>query len=174
MNIATTERLIGARAARQERAAAQELTEQAYAIVSEALRLEYGAGEARSEKERKQRTMRAVAGANYLFDRERDDRASKTLDFAQEQEAARDWLRRNDRMRELVLESLRVLNSLNDSRQTPICRVGEGLLMAYGNGSFDAPDLAVYAALVHEALYALPLHAQQAILYRWGKTQSCH
>ena len=174
MNIAIAEGLTSARATRQDRAEAQELTERAYAIVLEALRLEYGADEARSEKERRQGTMRAVAAADYLFGKEPDSRASKALDLARELEAARDWLRRNNRMRELVLESLRVLNALNDDRQTSARPIGEGLLMAYGHGSFRAPDLTAYGTSVHETLCALPLHAQQAILYRWGKMQSCH
>jgi len=169
MNMPIAERLIGARAPRKERAEAQELTEHAYAIVLEALRLEYGADEARSEKERRQLTMRAIAGADYLFGREPDSRVGKLVDLAREQEAARDWLRRNDRMRELVLDGLRLLNTLN---RTGL--VGEGLLIAYGQGSFRAPDLTVYGISVHEALCALPLHTQQAILYRWGKMQSCH
>jgi len=174
MNIAIAEGLIGARAVRQDRAQARELTELAYAVVLEALRLEYGAGEARSEKERRQRTVRAGAGTDYLFGREPDSRASKALDLAREQESARDWLSRNSRMREVVLESLRVLNLLSDNGRTSTGLVGEGLLMAYGQGRFRAPDLVAYAELVHRALYGLPLHAQQSILYRWGKIQSCH
>ena len=174
MNMPIAERLIGARAPRKDRTEAQELTEQAYAIVLEALQLEYGADEARSEKERRQRTLRASAGADYLFGREPDSRIGKLLDLAREQEAARDWLRRNNRMRQLVLDGLRLLNTLNGNRQTTTGLVGEGLLMAYGQGSFRAPDLTVYGVSVHEALCALPLHAQQAILYRWGKMRSCH
>jgi hypothetical protein len=44
--------------------------------------------------------------------------------------------------------------------------VGEGLLMAYGQGSFRAPDLAAYDVLVHDAIYSLPLHTQQTSTQR--------
>ena len=77
-------------------------------------------------------------------------------------------------MRELVLESLRILNVLNENRQSQTGPVGEGLLMAYGRGAFRALDLATYDAVVHDAIYSLPLQAQQSIFYGWGKIQSCH
>jgi len=176
MNIATNEGYSGARATKEGRSKMRDLAELAYATVLEALKLEYGAGEARSEKQRRQCRMRAHLSADYLFGREPDpdSRAVETLDLAREQEVARDWLNANARMRELVLESLRVLNLLNEDRQPRTGRVGEGLLMAYGQGSFRAPDLATYDALVHDAIYSLPLHAQQSIFYGLAKTQSCH
>ncbi len=114
----------------------RELTELAYITVFDALKLEYGGDEARSEKERRQCSVRAGVAADYLFGRESDSRAVETLDLAREQEAARNWLKRNVRMRELVLESLRVLNVLNDDSLTRTGLVGEGLLMAYGQGLF--------------------------------------
>ncbi len=173
MNIAAAE-FIGASATKQDRSQMRELTELAYITVFDALKLDYGGDEARSAKERRRCGVRAGVAADYLFGREADSRSVKGLDLAREQEAARNWLKRNVRMRELVLESLRVLNVLNDDSPTRTGLVGEGLLMAYGQGSFRAPDLPTYDALVHGAIYSLPLHTQQSIFYGWAKTQSCH
>ena len=174
MNIAKNEGFIGAGTTKQDRSKMRDLSELAYATVLEALKLEYGAGAARSEKQRRQCGTRAHLAADYLFGREPDSRAVETHDLAREQEVARDWLNANARMRELVLDSLRVLNLLNQDSQTRTGFVGEGLLMAYGEGSFRAPDVATYDALVHDAIYSLPLHAQQSIFYGLAKTQSCH
>ena len=173
MNVSAAE-FIGASATKRDRSRMRELTELAYIVVFDALKLDYGADEARTEKERKQYSARAHAAADYLFGREPSSRAVEALDLAREQEAARNWLLRNARMRELVLESLRVLNVLNEHDHTRTGLVGEGLVMAYGQGSFRAPDVATYDALVHDAIYSLPLHAQQGIFYAWAKTQTCH
>ena len=173
MNIKAIDEFIEARATRQDRSQMQELTELAYATVFEALRLEWGADDASSENERRHCTARAGVGADYLFGREPDSRAT-ALDLGREQEAVRNWLKRDAPMCELVLETLRVYNALTEHRPPSTGPIGEGLLMAYGQGSFRTPDLATYDTLVHRALYRLPLHAQQRILYRLGKTQSCH
>ena len=172
MSIAAVE-FIGARATKQDRSQMRELSELAYITVYDALKLDYGWDEARSEKERGRCSARAGVAADYLFGRQPDGRAVETLDLAREQEAARNWLNRNVRMRELVLESLRVLNLLNDNSRTRTGLVGEGLIMAYGRGSFRAPDLANYEVLVHGAIYSLALHTQQSIFYGWAKTRSC-
>jgi hypothetical protein len=169
----TAAEFMGGRATKQDPSQMRELTELAYITIFDALKLEYCGDEADSEKERKHCSERAGVAADYLFGREPDSRAVEALDLAREQEAARNWLQRNARMRELVLDSLRVLNLLADDSRTRTGPMGEGLLMAYGQGSFRAPDLATYDALVHGAIYSLPLHTQQSIFYGWAKTRSC-
>ncbi|HTS53970.1 MAG TPA: hypothetical protein VMH26_11905 [Burkholderiales bacterium] len=173
MNVRGAE-FISANATKHDRSHMRELTELAYITVFDALELEYGKDEVRSETERRQCSVRAGVAADYLFGKEPGERAPETLDLAREQETARNWLKRNARMRELVLESLRVLNMLSDDSRTRTGPVGEGLLMAYGQGVFRAPDPAAYEALVHGAIYSLPLHTQQSIFYGWAKTRSCH
>jgi hypothetical protein len=74
-------------------------------------------------------------------------------------------------MRELVLQTLRVVNSLDRTASSAHSVVGEGLLMAYGDGRLDAPALAAYEALVQRAIDAVPMHVQQGIYYRWSMSQ---
>jgi len=169
-----TAALIGANGAPHERSQMHELTELAYTTVFDALKLAHGADEVHSAKDRKRCDQRAKMAADYLFGRELDPDALETLSVAREQELARDWLKRNEVMRELVLESLRVLNAMDDHPRGRTGPIGEGLVMAYGRGSFKALDLAAYDALVQRAIYSLPLHTQQSIFYGWAKTRSCH
>jgi len=165
--------LIGAKGTRRERSQMHELTELAYTTVFDALKLAYGSDDAHSAKDRKRCDLRAKMAADYLFSREPDPDALETLPVAREQELARDWLKRNDTMRELVLESLRVLNVMDDHAGSRTGPIGEGLVRAYGRGSFKALDHAAYDALVQRAIGSLPLHLQQSIFYGWAKTRSC-
>lgn len=174
MNVAAVEKFIPAKVTKQDRSRMRELTELAYIVVFDALKLEHGEDRANSQKERKRCSARAEVSADYLFGREPDQRTGRNLDLAREQEAAREWLMRNAQMRELVLESLRILNVLNENKQSQTGPTGEGLLMAYGGGSFRAFDLETYDIMVHDAIFSLPLQAQQSIFYGWAKTQSCH
>lgn len=149
------------------------LTQLAHVAVSEALNHHYGFDEAVSELARSRCAARARAAADYLFGKPDRDADFDVAERAREQKAARDWLVRNEGMRELVVQSLRVINAMNRDGSKPSGLVGEGLLMAYGAGRFEALDLPAYEAVVHHAIDALPCHVQQSIYYRWAMSQAC-
>jgi hypothetical protein len=151
----------------------RKLTELAHIAVSEALNQHYGFDEAVSERARSHCAARARAAADYLFGKPDRDADFDVADRAREQKAARDWLVRNELMRELVVQSLRVINAMNRNASKPSSVVGEGLLMAYGAGCFEVLDLPAYEAVVHRSIGALPGHIQQTIYYRWAMSQAC-
>ena len=168
---ATIKRRRAINARDEVRSRMRKMTELAYVAVTEALNEHYGTDEAVSERARIRYSEQARAGADYLFGRPHRDADVDASDLAREQKAVRDWLVRNEPMKELVVHSLRVINATRQDRSNLGGIVGEGLLMAYGAGCHEALDLPAYEALVHRAIEALPPTVQQSAYYRWAMSQ---
>jgi hypothetical protein len=162
-------RALNARA--ELRSRMRKMTELAYIAVNEALNQHYGANEAVSERARIRYSEQARAGADYLFGKPHRDGDVDASDLAREKKAVRDWLVRNEPMKELVVHSLRVINATNQDRPKSGDIVGEGLLMAYGAGCHEALDLPAFEALVQRTIEALPPTVQQSVYYRWAMSQ---
>jgi hypothetical protein len=148
------------------------LVELAYLTVREALSEYHGINGTVSERARLQCAARGLAGADYLFGKQRDYRGRDSVDVASAQKSARKWFVQEEPIRELVIKSLRVINLLDRRRETSAGLIGEGLLKAYGSHTVEALDARAYATVVHRAIAVLPAHVQQQILFRWGMAQA--
>ncbi len=93
------------------------------------------------------------------------------LDLPQVQAEAREWIRKNIEMRELVVQTLRVAAVVHPSAKSKDGASEESLsiLSEFGGDSTDAPDPRAYEALVRRAIATLP-HDTQIQLMRLTKT----
>lgn len=130
-------------------AAAQFVT--VYAIAEAA-----GAYDATDEEAKSAIMAVAAAKANYLFAREPDDSHEAQFDLGELEREADAWLSQEEKMRELVVQSLRVQNMVAFGRTGRATEpLGSEILVKYGSRYPDAPDPSSYPALVRGSLNEL-------------------
>jgi len=146
------------------------LARTAQATIGMALMRHYGVGRTASAGGEEQIAKRAAAAANFL-NGHAPHPAHEGLDLPQVQAEARDWIRKNIEMRELVVQALRVTADVH-----PIGKHGDAvsedslsILSEFAGDSTDAPDPRAYEALVRRAIATLP-HNTQIQLMRLTKT----
>ncbi len=128
---------------------------------------ELGMSEAGSEEEKMQIAVRAGAQASILFDQplapEHGD-----LDIEAERYSVLAWFKRQSIFKELIVQTLRVDNTLQYARsgQAPDPIIGKVLLESYGEEFKEAPDPESYYKLLREVIHAMP-EELQAKMVAW-------
>jgi hypothetical protein len=146
------------------------LARAAQATIGMALMRHYGVGRIASAGGEEQVAKKAAAAANFLNGHAVHP-AHEGLDLPQVQAEARDWIRKNIEMRELVVQTLRVtavVHPLGKQKDG----VGEdslSILSEFGRDSTETPDPRAYEALVRRAIATLP-HDTQIQLMRLTKS----
>lgn len=97
----------------------------------------------------------AAAAANYLFGNSAMP-VQGQRDLAAEQPNTQEWLKRNQKIRELVVQSLRVANVIGWSEAGVCPEIGTQLLQEFGTEFPTSPQLDSYRALVRQVVVALP------------------
>jgi hypothetical protein len=116
---------------------------------------DYGFQETSSDDERNAVVAKAAATTNYLFGKSPSPMHAH-LDLAAEHAAAREWLKKNSPMCELVVQSLRVANVIGWGTSGTLPEIGMELLEAFGKEYPDSPSVDTYEALVRRFVAALP------------------
>ena len=110
--------------------------------------------------------MKAAAMTNYLFGKAPSDMHTTQLDLGSEHRAAVAWLQEDSMIRELIVQSLRVMTTTAHGGGKGASIVGEEILSRFGATYPQAPDPASYEALVMRAVQTLPTTAQMEISRR--------
>jgi len=147
------------------------LARAARATIEMALMQHYGLGRTAPAGAQETAATKAAAMANFLSGQV----ASPThaaIDLAQIQAEARQWLRKNIEMRELVVQTLRVTAVAQsvDTRNDAISEDSFSILSEFASDSTDTPDPLAYEALVRRAIATLP-HSTQVQLMRLTKEE---
>jgi hypothetical protein len=142
------------------------LARAAQATIGMALMRHYGVGRTASAGGEEQVAKKAAAAANFL-NGHAPHPAHEGLDLPQVQAEARDWIRRNIEMRELVVQTLRVTADVHPMGKytSSVSEDSLSILSEFGGDSTDAPDPRAYEALVRRAIATLP-HDTQIQLMR--------
>ncbi len=146
------------------------LARAAQATIGMALMRHYGVGRTASAGGEEQIAKKAAAAANFL-NGHAPHPAHEGLDLPQVQAEARDWIRKNIEMRELVVQTLRVaavVQPLGKHKDT-VSEDSLSILSEFGGESTEAPDPRAYEALVRRAIATLP-HDTQIQLKRFTRT----
>lgn len=122
---------------------------------------------AQTDEDRNTVSTKAAAWANYLFGKTPSEQHAH-LDLQSEHHAARDWLIENDLARELVVQSIRVANTVAYGRSGSAPEIGLELLAKFGAEFPDAPTPATYEILVNRAIASLSPENQQS-LRAWAR-----
>jgi hypothetical protein len=146
------------------------LARAAQATIGMALMRHYGVGRAAPAGAEDNTAKKAAAAANFLNGHPPHPMHAG-LDLPQVQAEAREWIRKNIEMRELVVQTLRVAAVVHPSAKSKDGASEESLsiLSEFGGDSTDAPDPRAYEALVRRAIATLP-HDTQIQLMRLTKT----
>ena len=149
------------------------LARAAQATIGMALMRHYGVGRAAPAAPagaEDNTAKKAAAAANFLNGHPPHPMHAG-LDLPQVQAEAREWIRKNIEMRELVVQTLRVAAVVHPSAKSKDGASEESLsiLSEFGGDSTDAPDPRAYEALVRRAIATLP-HDTQIQLMRLTKT----
>src|ERR1700732_588812 len=110
---------------------------------------------AHSTSQQEELYERAAAAANYLFGNSAIPTQAQ-LDLVAEHAKAREWLKRNQNIRELVVQSLRVANVIGWAESGIRPETGMELLETFGREFPESPQLNAYRALVRQIVVALP------------------
>ena len=145
------------------------LARAAQATIGMALMRHYGVGTTAGSEE--DMAKKAAAAANFL-NGHAPHPAHANLDLPKVQAEARDWIRTNMPMRELVLQTLRVTAVSYGSAKgkEAVSEEGLALLSEFSGESPDMPDPHAYEALVRRAIATLP-HDAQIQLMRLTKSE---
>lgn len=146
------------------------LARAAQATIGMALMRHYGVGRTASAGGEEQVAKKAAAAANFL-NGHAPHPTHEGLDLPQVQAEARDWIRRNIEMRELVVQTLRVTADVHPvgKHADSVSEDSRSILSEFGGDSTDAPDPRAYEALVRRAIATLP-HDTQIQLMRLTRT----
>jgi len=147
------------------------LARTAQATIGMALMRHYGVGRTGPTGAEENTAKKAAAAANFLNGHPPHPMHAG-LDLPQVQAEAREWIRKNIEMRELVVQTLRVTAVVH-----PTAKGKEGvsdeslsILSEFGADSTSAPDPRAYEALVRRAIATLP-HDAQIQLMRLTKAE---
>ncbi|MGH2510378.1 MAG: hypothetical protein ACRDHZ_23630 [Ktedonobacteraceae bacterium] len=122
-------------------------------VASMAIGEDEGAYCAGSEAEEQKLIARSAAMCNCLFDGEQNEKIRSWFDLAEIEHAAHMWLSQHDTFKELVVQSLRVMNTIAIDRAGAVTGLlGEGILSMYGKTYPDAPNPDNYPAIIRKAL----------------------
>jgi hypothetical protein len=146
------------------------LARAAQATIGMALMRHYGVGRTASAGAEDNTARKAAAAANFL-NGHAPHPTHAGLDLPQVQAEARDWIRKNIEMRELVVQTLRVTAVVHHAEKgkDAVSEDSLSILSEFGNDSTDTPDPRAYEALVRRAIATLP-HDTQIQLMRLTKT----
>jgi len=145
------------------------LARAAQATIGMALMRHYGVGRTASAGGEEQIARKAAAAANFL-NGHAPHPAHEGLDLPQVHAEARDWIRKNIEMRELVVQTLRVTADVHTVGKYGDAASEDSLsiLSEFGGDSSEIPDPRAYEALVRRAIATLP-HDTQIQLMRLTK-----
>lgn len=145
------------------------LARAAQATIGMALMRHYGVGTTPPGGEENV-AKKAAAAANFL-NGHAPHPAHADVDLPKVQAEARDWMRHNTPMRELVVQTLRVTAVAYGQAKTkdPVSEDSLSLLSEFSGDSPQIPDPHTYEALVRRAIATLP-HDAQIQLMRLTKT----
>jgi len=111
--------------------------------------------------------MIAAASVNFLFG-EAPSSLHEGLNLREIHADAVEWLRRNDLLRELIVQSLRVTSQLGYMENGVAKVKGEDILKTFGSAYPTAPDPDSYENLVQRAISTLSPDSQSTIRSRFG------
>lgn len=129
----------------------------------------YRVGEIADEDDQKVRAARASAIANYFFGKTSDPIHTRGFDLPALYEEGHQWLQQNEPFRELVVQSLRVLSTVEYERSGNATVVGEELLVKFGREFPSSPSPETYEALIEKAIASLAPADQQRVQL-WKRT----
>ncbi|UCV05062.1 hypothetical protein [Dechloromonas denitrificans] len=114
--------------------------------------------------------QRAAAWTNYLFGSDSSDRHSN-LNLDYEYAKAVQWLDDDSSgLQELVIQGLRIKNTVYHARTGTAELKGADLLKVFGSRYPDAPDLDKYAASVHLSMWASLTSEQRDEVFNYIRT----
>jgi hypothetical protein len=147
------------------------LARAAQATIGMALMLHYGVGRTAAAGAEEQIAEKAAAAAHYLTGHAPRP-GHEGLDLPQVQAEARDWIRKNIEMRELVVQTLRVTAVVHPlgKYKDAVSEDSLSIVSEFGADSTDPPDPRAYEALLRRAIATLP-HSTQVQLMRLTKAE---
>lgn len=119
--------------------------------------------QAPNDAEKSARAAKASAVANHFFGKESDLAHTRGFDLPSLYEEGNAWLQKNPLFKELVVQSLRVLNTVEFARTGKAPVIGESLLVQFGPEFPLSPNPETYAALVAKAVESLPPEEQASV-----------
>lgn len=124
-----------------------------------------GMDQASTELERERVAIRAEAQASLLFDKLLVYEHQQ-LEVDRERAEALAWMERWPVFQELIVQTLRVDNTLEYARtgQAPEPIIGATVLERYGRQFPDAPDPESYPALLSKAIHSMPAQLQAKVV----------
>jgi hypothetical protein len=147
------------------------LTQAARATIEMALMRHYGVSRTARAGAEETTAKKAAAAANFLSGRAPHS-THAGVDLPQVRTEAREWIRKNIEMRELVVQTLRVTATAHSvgTRNDAISEDSLSILSEFGNNATETPDPFAYEALVRRAIATLP-HSTQVQLMRLTKAR---
>jgi len=124
--------------------------------------------DSRNYKDDDELNKKIAVRTNYLFGRNVSDSHSN-LDVKAEFISANDWLSSDSLFRELVVQSLRVMNTSRMAKGGEAIIVGEDILTTYGYLYPEASSPDAYKTLVFKAIESLPLASKEEVIERAKK-----
>lgn len=121
-----------------------------------------------SDAEENIRAAKAAAIANYFFGKMSDPVHTKSFGLSGLYKEGISWLQANPRFQELVVQSLRVRNTVEFARTGKAPQIGMSLLESFGSAFPAAPDPESYSALVHNAINLLSPSSQASVRRYFG------
>ena len=145
------------------------LTRAARATIEKALIRHYSVGTRAGAEE--STAKKAAAAANFLSG-QAPNPMHDGIDLPQVQAEAREWIRKNIEMRELVVQTLRVTAAARPvgTRNGTLSDGSLSILSEFSSDSTETPDPLAYEALVRRAIATLP-HNTQVQLMRFTKPE---
>ena len=140
------------------------LTRAAQATIEKALIRHYGVATRVGAEETA--AKKAAAAATFLSG-QAPNPTHDGIDLPQVQAEAREWIRKNIEMRELVVQTLRVTAAARSvgTRNDTISDGSLSILREFSSDSTDTPDPLVYEALVRRAIATLPHNTQVQLMH---------
>lgn len=126
---------------------------------------------AEDKSESSRSSMIAAASVNFLFG-EAPSSLHESLNLREIHTDAIEWLKRDDLLRELVVQSLRVTAQLGFMENGDVAVRGEDILKTFGSEYPIAPAPDSYENLVQKAIDALSPDMQTTIRSRFGILKS--
>ncbi len=122
---------------------------------------------AEDKSEPSRASMIAAASVNFLFG-EAPSSLHESLNLREIHADAVEWLKRDDLLRELVVQSLRVATQLGFMENGAVAVRGGDILQTFGSEYPIAPDPDSYENLVQKAIGVLSPDMQSTIRSRFG------
>lgn len=139
----------------------ERLTKVSYMATTMMMMHDAGMSQASEDSEQLDIATRIGAQASLLFDKPLAPEQMQ-LDIEREREEALAWLERQVLFKKLVIQTLRVNNTIEFARtgQAPDPIIGAAILERYGEQYQDEPNPETYNSLVSEVIHAMPTQLQ--------------